>query len=34
MKKNLLIIGGVVLVGIVALVAYVLRPPAKTTRTH
>lgn len=31
MKKNLLIIGVVVLVGIVALVAYVLRPPAEAT---
>lgn len=31
MKKNLLIIGIVVLVGIVAVIAYVLRPPAEAT---
>lgn len=31
MKKTLLIIGGLVLVGIIAVVAYVLRPPAEAT---
>jgi polyisoprenoid-binding protein YceI len=31
MKKNLLIVGVIVIVGLVALVAYVLRPPAEAT---